>query len=157
MIEHDWKTVKHFHAHENWGNWSMIDVRLPLELDKLREFLNKKLIVTCATQGTHARKSFHYQGLAVDLVVPIPGDLTFLDLFIAASRFDFHGIGLYTHWTYNGNIVPGLHLDIRQHSNDWFGNHRAHWIGTQTNGVKSHLPLKEKTLRELKIIQKGEK
>lgn len=155
MIESDWKRMRNFHAWEAWGNWSLIDVRLVLELDKFRSFLNKKIVISCGTQKTHTRNSFHYQGLAVDVVIPRLGEMSFLDLFIAASRFDFHGIGLYPDWKYNGSNVPGLHLDCRQFSDTWTGKHRAHWLRVIDGDAKTYLPVKEATLRKFELIQGG--
>ena len=148
----DWKDLKHFNPSENWGDWKLIDVRLILELEKLRDFLNKQIIISAGTQKSHSASSYHYKGLAVDCVIPISGTMSLLDIFFAASRFDFHGIGIYRDWSYNGINAYGLHLDMRQLSDDWNGQHRAHWFSVKLNNEQIYLPMKEEVLRRYNVL-----
>lgn len=87
---------------------------LVLELDAFRGFTNERIFISCGTQGKHAPNSKHYTGNAVDIIFPgiFPGDLP--DLYFAASRFVFTGIGVYPYWEINGVRHGGLHLEISE-------------------------------------------
>lgn len=63
-----------------------------------------------ATKG-HSSGSVHYEGLAVDLHIETDAGVVvpLFDQFIASTRFDWNGRGLYPFW-----LHPGMHLDMRE-------------------------------------------
>lgn len=121
MIPKEWDQIKHFTMNENWGQPSLIDLSLVKELDRFRDFYGAPIEVTCGTQGVHEPNSYHYKGLAVDVVFPGSEKYKIFDIFISACRFNFMGVGLYPHWKWEGKAVGGLHLDMRPepHKNLW--------------------------------------
>ena len=136
----------HFSANENWGEYNKINPALISELNKFRSFLGKPMIVLCGTQGSHCANSYHYQGLAADLC--IQRGITLIDLFIAACRFEFYGIGIYHDWRYNNERVIGFHLDIRQLDPLWDGKYRAHWLSTSDK----YLPINTENLKKYNLL-----
>ena len=123
MTEKDWAKLHWFNKKENWGDPDKMSPVLLNEMDAFRFHTGKKIYVSYGTQGVHEKNSTHYYGLAADIIFPevAPKDLP--DMFIAASRFNFTGIGLYPHWKLNGTILGGLHLDHRR------GRQKQYWIG----------------------------
>jgi len=125
----NWNKIKYFSPNENWGDVSMIKDELIYELDNLRKFLNMPIYVLCGTQGSHCANSFHYKGLAVD--VGIEKRENIVDVCFNALRFNFFGVGIYTHWNFKDVPVWGLHLDMRQMDKEWTGKHRALWFSVE--------------------------
>jgi hypothetical protein len=149
-----WSKLDHFTREENWGDVSKIDHELLRRLDQFRDFIKKPMFITCGTQGEHSKKSQHYLGRAVDVVVPTwEGDL--LDLYLTAERFGFRGIGLYKHWefsAYPGNdpfVVGGLHLDTRVYEDDPDHINHARWLGVV---IKEKQVYTTFTLKNLKLF-----
>jgi uncharacterized protein YcbK (DUF882 family) len=103
------------------------DMYAPLvwELDALRGYVNREVGVSESNprpspHSSHASNSRHFVGRAVDCNCC---SLPLWDFFLAASRFNFTGIGVYPYWN-----TPGLHLEIRegnQHKprNYWWRDH----------------------------------
>lgn len=120
MTPEQWATIKHFKPSEKWGDPAKMDAALIYELERLRTYLAKPIIIHC---GFEKRENgYHPLGMAVDCHVP---GLHPMELCIAASRFAFGGIGVYLWWE-----NPGLHLDKRIiHP----GMSRAYW-GSITQG-----------------------
>lgn len=145
MKDSDWTNLKYFSKNENWGDRSIIDLRLVRELEKFREFINVAVVISCGTQGAHCANSHHYKGLAVDVVIPDPGKFNLVDFFFAAMRFDFYGVGIYPDWKCSGVKVPGLHLDIRQCDEESIARYRATWIGQGGH----YLPVNSQTIGSL--------
>ncbi|KKM98698.1 hypothetical protein LCGC14_1155440 [marine sediment metagenome] len=85
---------------DNMDGW------LVLNLDALRRFVNKPIIIHAgyATRG-HAKNSQHYLGAAADFHIEGMG---LFAQYEAAQRFKFTGIGVYPFWS-----NPGLHVDVR--------------------------------------------
>ena len=83
-----------------------MDSRLIFELDELRTYVQQPIIIHCGyklrppTQGGQ-----HPIGTAADIHIE---KMNLIDQFIAATRFNFVGIGVYPIWK-----NPGLHLDMR--------------------------------------------
>lgn len=105
MNAEEWKMIKHFTQAEKWGDPSRMDFQLIAGLDKLREYVKRRIVIHC---GYEERETggFHPQGRAVDLHIE---GLHPMEMYIAATRFNcFRGIGVYLWWN-----RPGLHLDNR--------------------------------------------
>lgn len=117
----------------------------PAILDDLKEFqayLKRTVVVTSALrQGDSAE---HGNGLAVDIIVP---GMDLMELYLAAERFNFVGIGVYPHWSYNGVRTGGLHLD---HRVKYPG---ARWMGIKdAKGVNTYLALSKDNLQNYGVI-----
>jgi len=90
--------------------------------------------------GGHSTGSQHYKGRAVDVIVP---GISLLDVYLAAERFGFPGIGVYTWWKLRGRQVGGLHLDERQETPARWASPAegeyvaldAQWIRVNINGL----------------------
>jgi len=120
----DWKNVKYFSPQENWGNVDQISYPLILELDAFRHKINTPIFISCGTQGKHENGSYHYQGLALDILFPEKEKKDIPNLFLLALKFKFNGIGIYTDWQYKNKVIGGMHIDFRPTPQ------RATWIGT---------------------------
>lgn len=106
MQPSEWDHIKHFDPSENWGDPSRMDGYLVHELDRLRTYIGRKIVIHCGYEPRDG-KGYHPKGLAVDCHAV---GLHPMEFFIAASRFKgFGGIGIYLWWN-----QPGLHLDSRQ-------------------------------------------
>jgi len=117
-----WGRVKYFSESENWGNPFKIQEDLVLKLNDWRELIGSSVIITSGTQGLHVEGSYHYKGMAADCVIT-DAKMHPLDMYIAAVRCGFKGIGYYNFWKYGSNIVPGFHLDVRTKFASWLGVH----------------------------------
>ena len=96
----DWDIIDHFGPHENFGDPEKISYEMMLRADIFRARSDLSFIILCGTQGKHKGKT-HGQGIALDGYAK---GIDLLDMYIAAERSGFIGIGLYD-W--------GIHLDIR--------------------------------------------
>lgn len=98
-----WAKVKHFDpAVDNFGDPNMMEVDFIYMLEKFRIRVNAPVFIHCGYELTgHVEKSIHGDGRAIDGHVK---GYDLLDLFLAAERTGFTGIGLYD-W--------GFHLDKR--------------------------------------------
>lgn len=91
----------------------------------LIDYLNTPCFIVSSNEGPHTRESFHYQGLALDLIFPdYKGSL--FSLYLICERFGFNGIGLYPKMKMNGDVRGGIHLDEREIK---VGEQRPRWIG----------------------------
>jgi len=106
-----WGRIHHFTEKENWGEPHLMNDLLLVRLDSFRNKVAAPFVVTCGTQGKHAPKSAHYTGYAVDGLFP-KHESNVLDMLHIAIRLNFHGIGYYPEWEYNGEKVGGWHLDV---------------------------------------------
>ena len=147
-----WDGIKHFSADslvDNWGDPHNVERALLEELDRFRIFLNAPIIVTsCFRPSTTGNEggSQHAHGLAADIVVPTFKG-TILDLFFAASRFNFKGIGIYRDWEYGGKKTGGLHVDMRH------APHRALWFCYKdTQEVQRYVALSQETLHGFGLL-----
>lgn len=87
MTPEQWQTVKFFTPAESWGDPAKMDPALIFELDRLRKYIAKPVIIHCGLE--QRERGYHPLGMA-------------------ASRFNFGGIGVYLWWN-----NPGVHLDKR--------------------------------------------
>jgi uncharacterized protein YcbK (DUF882 family) len=125
---------------DNWGDPSKISRDLLLKLNAFREFIGKPIYVTSGYRAGNS-SSEHSRGLAVDIVCP---GIPLLQLYLAAERFDFKGIGVYPNWKYQGQIVGGLHLDVRTLHTP-YGDR---WLGIKDyKGQNQYLELSAQSLK----------
>lgn len=138
MTPSDWSQIRHFLPSENWGDSAKMSLGLLKELDLYREFVGLPIVVSCGTQGVHCEQSEHALGIAVDIVFPNSSRDESLDLALAAMRFRFTGIGIYSAWEYDGKPVVGMHLDIRPSARKelWIGAGKPpQYVGFDSNGL----------------------
>lgn len=132
MKPEDWKRIQFFKPKE-FRHPEALSLDFLLKMVKLRRFIRSRIIITSDYRQDDPGE--HGKGLALDVVVPdYSGSI--VDLYFAAERFDFKGIGIYNHWEYKGKLVGGLHLDERVTVIN------ARWIGTRDG----YHPLTHKTL-----------
>lgn len=108
-----WANLDHFGPNENWGDPTKMKSKFLRELDDYREFIKRPIFISQGSQGTHAKNSIHYDGLAADILFPGTSLKDLPDLLLQATRFAFKGIGFYPYWNYHGDRIGGLHLDMR--------------------------------------------
>ena len=130
-----WDKLKYFKRSENWGDPDKINNLLLSNLDKFREYIGVPVIITCGTQGQHVENSYHYQGLAVDIVIPERNG-RLLDMYLNALKFPFSGVGIYPDWRYDDARVGGLHLDMR--GMDRYYGLKATWLGVKDKKGETH-------------------
>lgn len=138
----NFKGIKYFKptgTSDQWGDPSMIDRRLLLALDALREAVGMPIYITSGYRSGDSGQ--HGKGLAVDVVCPGMG---LLDFYLTAERFPFTGIGVYPFFSYQGRKVGGLHLDVRDVP--------ARWMGLGTGKNQSYVALSEANLRATGVI-----
>lgn len=114
------------------------------ELAKLEQYLGQIATITSGFRSGDPKE--HGQGLAVDVMFPgYPGSL--FDLYLAAERFGFKGIGIYPDWKYLGVTKGGLHLDMRIEK-------PARWTGYRNtlSGNNVYGALNKDELKRLGII-----
>jgi len=119
ITKEDWKFIRYFSPEENWGDPYRMSLYLVKQLDELRDFIGYPIYILYGSQGKHSKKSYHYTDpcKAVDCYCK---DLSLLDFYFAAERFNFGGIGIYPYW----KPYPGLHLDIRGADQEFFAGAR---------------------------------
>lgn len=117
MTHDEWRELIWFSSAEDWEDADKMSFELLVKLDALRCYIGHPIIIHCgyASKG-HSKNSMHYTGQAVDIHIV---DISIVEAWLAAERFDFGGIGVYPRW---GN--PGLHLDVR------YARPGARWIYT---------------------------
>ncbi len=104
----DWPRYeyRHFTPGEAWGVADKMAPWLIRYLDDFRDYIGRPVVINRGYDLEAAPNSYHRTGEAVDVGVD---GYNMLDLFLAASRFPFTGIGVYPLWMPR----PGLHLDVR--------------------------------------------
>ena len=106
----DFKHFKSDSKIDKWGDASKIDLDLVLRLDRLRQFLGHPIYVTSGYRSKDM--NWHGKGKALDITVPTWDDGLF-ELYLAAERFSFQGLGVYRDWFFQGRLCGGLHVDSR--------------------------------------------
>jgi uncharacterized protein YcbK (DUF882 family) len=131
---------------DNWGSAEKMDRGLLLKLDALRMFLKMPIHVTSGWRPSGkygVNDSQHLIGLAADIVAP---DVGLMDLYLAAERFAFTGIGVYPDWSYGGKVTGGLHLDVRT-------GQPARWLGKSAGpGSMQYLALSAANLVKYGVV-----
>ena len=147
-----WAGIRYFSPDskiDNWGDTHQISGDLLLELDRLRQFIGVPIIITSAFRSAsngNEGGSQHNIGLAADIIAPsFKGSL--LDLYFAASRFEFRGIGVYRDWEHAGKKVGGLHVDVRP------ADHRALWFCYKdAQDTQQYIALSLETLKGFGVV-----
>lgn len=135
----------HFSKDEAWGDADAMHEPLLRELDSLRTYLRLPIIITCGTQGFHAKNSWHFKGRAVDFIIPVQG-ISALDITFSVFRFNFTGIGVYSSWKYQGKTVLGFHVEIA----DPIPNKRALWLSINDQFARqSYVQMNEENFKKL--------
>jgi len=112
-----WQNIRYFKPTDNFGDPLKMSMSLIFVLDRLREYVNKPIIIHCGYEQRDTT-SWHSEGLAVDLHIK---GLSVVDQFLVTSRFSFSGIGIYKCWK-----SPGVHIDQRPQK--YAGMAGARWI-----------------------------
>jgi uncharacterized protein YcbK (DUF882 family) len=105
LQEWDFKYLKHFTLNEikpHIKELKDVKANLIYTLEMLRDKVNAPITITSITQGTHAKNSYHYKGLAVDFKI----DLTQIPrnkILQAMLDSQFKGVGIYD-WGFHGDI-----------------------------------------------------
>lgn len=106
MTQEQWKLIRYFGLHENWGDPKKMSFDLLKKLDALREFCGNMIIIHCGYDTTgHSENSQHYLGRAADFHI---AGVSLVNQYLLAERFNFGGVGIYPNWN-----NPGLHCDVR--------------------------------------------
>jgi hypothetical protein len=125
MSETDWKACRVLSRDKrnHWGDSSKVCREVVRTLDDALSSLGYQglsPIVTAATQGEHAKGSYHYPtderpGLAIDFMLPHCKRNELPDVFIHLLRFPFGGIGAYSEWSLAKGLpaIGGFHVDAR--------------------------------------------
>lgn len=140
MKDDVWKSIKYFGPKEKWGDPSKMSADLVFELDRLRKYIGRPIIIHCGYEQ-RLTGGFHPLGLAVDCHA---SGLHPMEFYIAATRFDFTGIGVYLWWN-----NPGLHLDKRPIKP---GGQRHVWGSVQP---QKYVPLDLDFIRQAMQLQRG--
>jgi len=124
-----WDDVRHFEAWEHFGDASKMNLSFMARLDFLREVADRAILINAgwAESGHSHSESFHYSGMAADLVIV---QATLQEMFQLAVLCGFRGIGIYPYWN-----KPGIHVDIRpwEHIATWMRNREGEFVGLPNN------------------------
>lgn len=134
MRSFDWKKFKHFKPSGFKHPEKMVYAHI-LRLDKMRENIKTPIIIT--SDYRESDTSMHGKGLATDIVFPEMKLDKLYYLYLEAERHNFTGIGIYAHWTLDGKVIGGLHVDSRPPVN----GRGARWICIKDENEKQiYLP-----------------
>lgn len=122
---------------------SKLDAGVLAKADLLRGALGCPLIVTSGFRPDDMG-SQHALGLALDIMSPAYKG-TLFDLYLAAERVGFQGLGVYPHWKYKLNTYGGIHVDERL-------GKRARWMGVLINGKQEYIGLTPANLKQYGVI-----
>jgi len=113
MKSEDFESIKYFTEQEVLATGAkLVDVERTLigRLDLLRAKLGCPIGLNSLTTGRHVTQSYHYQGVAADIRIPITMKPAAHVVVQAAIDIGFRGIGVYT-W--------GFHVDLRENCALW--------------------------------------
>lgn len=118
MKDFDWRDLRVLNQTSgSWGDATKLNRSVVTELDRFAFDHNYRIVITCGTQGEHVDKSYHYQGLAIDFMIPDLRPRNLPDVFINLLRYDFTGVGVYSEWRLNAQMANtkrgGFHVDMR--------------------------------------------
>jgi hypothetical protein len=77
----------------------------------------------------------------------VPSATNLLDVYLAALRFNWGGIGIYPEWSYDGKVVGGLHVDVRHMVLKGFN---SSWLGV--GNPLTYKPVNHVTLKQYGVI-----
>jgi hypothetical protein len=134
MTLEDWNAVKVLRGDgHNWGDKKILDRKVVRLLD---DFLLAQglfdAVVTSGTGGDHATNSLHYQGKALDVMLPGTLRRRLPALYALLLHAGFGGVGIYADWKLSRNMPPigGFHVDSRKIKDD----HVATWLKARAVG-----------------------
>jgi hypothetical protein len=111
----DWDAIQHFHAGENWGDWTKMSYDFVRTLYTVRHLADTPFELTSPayTRRTgHSKDSLHYYGRAADFWLPRKTPFQAYDLLALTLKdmgvYNKVGFGFYPDWT-----TPGFHFDDR--------------------------------------------
>lgn len=130
----NFENLRHFRPTQTRDRWvepKKMDRMLLQKIDDFRAFTGFPIAVTSAYRPGDDGQ--HGLGLAVDLMSPswMEHGRNLMDFYFAAERFNFHGIGIYRDWYYDGKKYGGIHVDERDLGLDKHGENDfqgARWI-----------------------------
>jgi hypothetical protein len=124
------------------GSLSQLSNEVIYELNRLDAATDGDLIITSGYRALDSGE--HGRGLAVDIVAPAYMN-RLMDIYLAAEKCLWTGIGVYPNWKLNGDIIGGLHLDLRK-------GPPARWMGLGSGKNQQYVGLTVKTLKENGVI-----
>jgi hypothetical protein len=134
MTLEDWNALRVLKGDgHNWGDKKILDRKVVRLLD---DFLFQRVlyhaVVTSGACGEHAPNSFHYQGKALDVMLPGTSRRVLPALFATLTHAGFGGVGIYADWKLSRNLPPigGFHVDSRKIKDD----HVATWLKARVVG-----------------------
>jgi len=140
-----WTGIRYFRPDskvDNWGDPSKMKRGLLLKLDVLRDHLGVPIFVTSAYRPNDSGQ--HGRGIAADLIAP---GVRPMDLYFAAERFGFGGLGVYRDWWWKKqeNIVGGVHADDRKGHGRWI-------CYKDDDGIQRYKKLSMEMLEKYKMV-----
>lgn len=151
----DWSVLKYFKPYgtsDNWGDVEKLDAVLLMKVDDLREFVGSPIHITSGYREGDVKE--HGHGLALDIICPA---IPLLDFYLAAERFGFTGLGVYSHWKWDGIVTGGLHTDVRSLGLK-FGRHNTEYKGARwfcykdDQGKQVYTTLNKDNLKKYNVI-----
>ena len=155
MMLLDWAALKHFQKYgtsDKWGDPDKLDAMLLMKVDDLRDSIGQPIHVTSGYRSGDTKE--HGRGLALDIVCP---GISLLDFWIEAERYAFPGLGVYSHWHWDGMVTGGLHVDQRMlglrigsHDTEFRGKR---WFAFKNeNGVQVYTTLTKENLKKWGVL-----
>lgn len=117
-----WADIKYFepeHFEDHYGVNKGQDMNMDVvaRLDSLRDWIKCPIEVTAGYDSKgHSEMSYHYKGLAVDIIICTLMSMREQWTYIRTAGFE--GIGIYPHWKYKV-YSGGFHLDLRDIPQIW--------------------------------------
>lgn len=125
------------------GDSSKLDLDLLKRANELAKYLGCMAVITSGYRP-QSMGSQHALGLAVDLMFPdFKGTLH--DIYLAAERFNFIGLGVYPTWHYGEETIGGIHVDMRH-------GKTARWIGLGNDSNQKYIALNSANLKQYGVI-----
>lgn len=121
-------SLKNFKVSEFRGEHIFLSTKLLKKLDKFREQLGERIIVSPAKgsmflNNERENNSQHFLGKAIDIMLPDTTDWE--RAYTIAKNVGFTGIGFYPHW----KPYKGFHVDVRESD-----GHISTWSGINPDG-----------------------
>ncbi len=140
-----WSEIPNLSAGPDAGDPSFLVDDLVRELRAFVAFVNTPVLVTSGYRP-QSQTGQHPLGRAVDVIFPKKKRTDLMDMFFAASRFNFRGVGVYPDWKLGGVPHGGLHLDVRE------APAKSLWVGSDQDGKQVYLALTVEILRKSGVI-----
>lgn len=162
MSKDDWSMCSNYSPRENWNRWDLMEFNHMLVMQRLRELLGCRVILSgvrypaYAPNEGHSENSEHYpiknnnnvivRGSEATDVFP---DCNLGRAFIVASQMpSIGGLGVYPYWEYpKFGLQGGLHIGTRYMASS---NQKRMWWGDEKEDT--HSLWKEENLKRLFTI-----